>query len=86
MSTARRKVVMMHLVAHIRDKHFSHVFMFIIPFYFICAMVVDLVIQIFMFVCKMDGCYRLLIRVVVLCISLLFIFSSSETMTVAPWY
>ena len=50
-STVGRKFVLLQLVAHIGDKYFSHVFMFIITFYFLCAMVADLVIQLFMFVC-----------------------------------
>ena len=50
MSMARRKFFLLQLVAHIRDKYLSHVFMFIITFYFVCAMVAYLVIQLFMFV------------------------------------
>ena len=39
-------------VDDIREKYLYHVFMFIITFYFVCLMVFDLVIQLFMFVCQ----------------------------------
>ena len=91
MSMVGRKFFLLQPVTHIGDKYLSHVFNFIITFYFVCAMVDDLVIQLFMFVCKY--LYVGWMRVIdylseLLCVVLLFffIFSSSETMNVAPRY
>ena len=74
MSTTRRKVLLLHPVAHIKDKYLSHVFMFIIRFYMFNGGLFGYPVVYVLIsgsVCRRDECYLLLIRFVVLCLFIL---------------